>query len=107
MKTLEVGKVNFDSKKIEDYVENRLNANDRADFEADMMMEVELQKEVARAILKKMLVERKVREQVEASENLRKTTQFLEKRLVVKEESHSRFGFTDWWKKLSMSLSTY
>lgn len=56
------------NKKIEDYVANRLSEIEKVDFEADMAMDKEIEKEVARQILKKMQIERKVREHIEKLE---------------------------------------
>jgi hypothetical protein len=56
------------NKKIEDYVNNRLVDAEKVDFEADMAMDKELEKEVARVILRKMQIERKVKEHIEKVE---------------------------------------
>jgi hypothetical protein len=56
------------NKKIEDYVANRLPEIEKVDFEADMAMDKELEKEVVRLILRKMQIERKVKEHIEKVE---------------------------------------
>jgi hypothetical protein len=104
MKTLEVC---FDSKKIEDYIHNRLNANDNADFEADLTMDVDLQKEVARAILKKMVIEKKVREQIELSEKERQKSLFMTNQLYTTKKKCQISGVKMWWQKLSQNFVSY
>ncbi len=59
------------NKKIDAYVTNRLSEIEKVDFEAEMMMDKELEKEVARQILKKIQIERKVREHIEKVESER------------------------------------
>jgi hypothetical protein len=104
MKTVEVS---FDSKKIDDFVNNRLSANDAADFEADMVMDVDLQKEVARAILKKMVIERKVREQVELAEKERQKSLFMTNQLYATEKKCQVSGVKMWWQRLSQNFVSY
>lgn len=56
------------NEKIGQYVANRLSGNDKADFEAEMMMDKELEKEVARQILRKMQIDYKVKEHIQKAE---------------------------------------
>ena len=56
------------NEKINQYVANRLSGNDKADFEAEMMMDKELEKEVAHQILRKMQIDYKVKEHIQKAE---------------------------------------
>jgi hypothetical protein len=54
--------------KIEDYIANRMSETDKVDFEAEMMMDKELEQEVARMILRKMQIERNVEQHIKIAE---------------------------------------
>ena len=54
--------------KAEDYVANRMSETEKVDFEAEIIMDKELEQEVARMILRKMQIERKVKQHIKIAE---------------------------------------
>lgn len=55
----------FEDPRIEDYVFNRLNAIEKADFEADMMMDEELEIAVAYRFMMKIKNDKRVQDELE------------------------------------------
>lgn len=89
------------NKKIDAYVASRLSEIEKVDFEAEMMMDKELEKEVARQILKKMQIERTVREHIETVELERIGS------IQVPKNTNIFTIFKKNWLKLTGSLSSY
>jgi hypothetical protein len=98
MKTLEE-KIQL---RIEDYVAGRMNPRDKEDFECDMDVDYELQKDVARIYLRKLHLERKVKQHIEKMNQ----GQFLDNQLIVcKSKYNAKCSSTNWWTKVKTKLS--
>lgn len=89
---------------INDYVANSLSANDKADFEAEMQMSLELRQEVAKLILKRLQNEQKVCEQVEKTVIERMEAQKIE--LTKKNNISVKDAIKQKWGKLFENLSS-
>lgn len=88
--------------KIEDYVAGRLNPSDKKDFECDMEVDFELQKEVARVYLRKLHLERKVRLHIEQMNK----AQLLEHQLIVYKSSlNNKCSSSNWWSKFKAKFN--
>lgn len=83
--------------KIEDYVANRMTETEKADFEAEMIMDKELEQEVARMILRKMQIERNINQHIKKVEIERIT---LNKELKIQNISLKETIIKKWGKLL-------
>jgi anti-sigma-K factor RskA len=88
--------------RIEDYVAGRMNPSDRQDFECDMEVDYELQKDVARVYLRKLHLERKVKQHIEQMNR----SQFLENQLsVCKSKTNDKCSSSNWWSKVKTKFN--
>ncbi len=98
MKTLEDRVQN----RIEDYVASRMNEQEKEDFECDMDVDIELQKDVARVYLRKLHLERKVKQHIEKMNQ----GQFMDTQLVlIQNKFNQKCQAATWWSKMKSRFS--
>lgn len=94
----------FEDQRIEDYVFDRLNAIEKADFEADMMMDEELELAVAFRFMMKIKDDKKVKEELER-ELIPEVIEFKHETFVPQQNEGFRQAKKRWGKLLSLISS--